>query len=169
MPIIHLEPATATDPDQIPAAGDTVTFTVRALCPTGPQQARFTFMLRPNDGYRWSNGGTSIETLANISDALEELPFDLTLRQFNATGAKILLIDVQGVLVSGSPAKSSIARLTVEAALPELLVAHRAENGLSRPDLAEALDISTSWLGKIENGASPSTELLETMKRALEA
>lgn len=169
MLVINLDPATATDPAQIPAAGDTVTFTVRARCPTGPQQARFTFTLRPNDGYRWSNGGLSVDRLAGITDTLKEFPFDLTLQQVAVTGAKLLLIDVQGVLVAGSDAKKSLARLTVEDGLQGLLVAHREANGLTRPDLAQALDISTSWLGKLENGASPSAELLQTMKQVLEA
>lgn len=169
MPDINLDSATATNPDQIPAAGETVTFTVRARCPTGAQQARFTFKLRPDDGYRWSSGGTSVERVAGITDDWTEIPFDLTLQQVNATGAKLLLIDVEGVLVSGSAAKKSLARLTVENTLEGMLVAHREANGLARPALAEDLSISTSWLGKLENGASPSPELLKTMKKVLEA
>ncbi len=169
MPVIHLEPATATDPDRIPAAGGRVTFTVRALCPTGQQQARFNFFLRSDDGYRWNNGGTSIEKSATINETLRDIPFELVLRQVDQTGAQVLFIDVEGSVAVGTAVMRSLARLTVDGGLQELLVAHRDVNGLTRSELAATLNISPSWLGKLENGASPSKKLLENMKQVLEA
>lgn len=174
MPGINLRPRTLTSPETIPQAGASVTFTVEARA-TGVSSspARFTFLLRAADGYRWDNGSTSITRTGTVTQAFTALDFALRLRQQAQTGAALLLVTVEGVLLAGgqpaSTVKRSSARLTVGGPLAGVLSAHRQSEGLTQAALAQRIGVSPSWVSDLEHGANPSFEVFAKIKETMES
>ena len=166
---LSLRPWTLTDPEQIPAEGADVTFTIEARSPGVPERARFTFELEARDGYEWSEGGTAVRRTVDLLTTWKLYDFELGLRQRQATGARVLMIPVEGSLVDedGNPTsavKKSLAMLTVDTSnLAATIRSWRESSGASQQEVAQRLGISIDELVEIDNGEHPATE--ETLRR----
>lgn len=168
---INIRPQMQTTPNVIPEVGATVTFTIEARA-TESSTARFTFQLRTADGYRWGDGGIETTRTATLNRDWTKHAFLLELRRKLDTGAVILVVTVESVLVSGSTTTSgtkiSKAILTVKRPLKEHFAEHRTKKKLTQKDLAHELGVSASWVSDLENGASASFELIEKIKEVIE-
>lgn len=174
MPAINLRPRTHTSPEVIREEGERVTFMVeaRATGPT-PAPARFTFKLNAADGYRWENGSTTIARTADLEGDFRAHDIPLEIVQRTAKGARLLVVKIEGVLLSAagqpvSDVKPSSAKLTVQAPLSGLIAAHRDARELTQSDLARKVGVSSSWISALERGDTPSPEVFLSLKEVIE-
>ena len=151
-------------PNNIAAAGGSLTLKIRLVTTDGPATATVTCAVAAGLPYKITQGASSAHSVGKTSKTISK---PIVIKKSGSGSADLIKIEVLASIPGDTKQKGSCV-VVIKNALALAVAEFRESNELSQSALAERLGVSRSPISRIERGNAASQEVLVKIAELLD-